>query len=143
MKIKIGEKEYELPFRYDEEKNKVVDGENLPMCDLDSRHCVFGRTTEQEAALGQFIASALNSEKRIAELEEERELSSGWHPIESGLPEGIKLLWQLANSTEYLIGIWDGKKVCGQFHTEFDLIRFSACRELPSPYMSDCGGENE
>lgn len=119
--IKIGEKEYQLPFKYSERQTQIVDSSGSEIC------YIFDHDEETEHALGQFIADALNRS------------ADNWQEIKSkaDLPKGIKLLWQFTNGNEYLIGIWDGTKVCGQFHTEFELIRFSAFRELPEPYKSE------
>jgi hypothetical protein len=65
-KIKIGEREYSTPFKYDEDSQFITDADGLPFCEpLDAN---------ERASHGAFIVSALNNRE-------------GWNKVSESLPK--------------------------------------------------------
>lgn len=139
--VKIGEKEYELPFYAHTWANAkfLVSGE---IVDTNrTLFCRFHRMGNEDAVIVQFIADALNSSSRIESLEKERlKEDSGWTAIrsEKDLPENReRYLWTLVNGDvregyhlhpHKIIDTWFGKL------TVADVVAY---RPLPEPYKED------
>jgi hypothetical protein len=88
MKIKIGEREYSTPFKYNPNSGYVVDNSEQQVCDL----AISPASHFDE--VGQFIVSALNNRE-------------GWNKVSDGLP---------TEYGSYLVQCDNGKmRVCGYF----------------------------